>query len=259
MALIITETRDALGTIVMNHLARRNALSEALIVEITTALGAFREQAMRAIVLRAPAGSKVWSAGHDVSELPTGGRDPLGWSDPLRVLIRAIQEYPAPVVALIEGGVWGGACEVAMACDILVATPDASFAITPAKLGVPYNLGGLLTVLNMIPLPVAKEMLFTAQPIPVAQALNLGVVNYVRPADAIEPFVYSLAEKIVANSPLSIAVMKEELRLLSSARSVTPELFERIQGLRREVYDSHDYQEGLAAFAEKRKPRFLGR
>jgi enoyl-CoA hydratase/carnithine racemase len=63
-----------------------------------------------------------------------------------------------------------------------VATPEATFAITPAKLGVPYNLGGLLTVMNMIPLPVAKEMLFTAQPIPVSQALNLGVVNYVKPA-----------------------------------------------------------------------------
>ena len=172
---------------------------------------------------------------------------------------RAIQEFPAPVLALIEGGVWGGACEVAMGCDILVATPEATFAITPAKLGVPYNLGGLLTVMNMIPLPVAKEMLFTAQPIPVSQALNLGVVNYVRPADEIETFVRGLAESIVANSPLSISVMKEELRLLSSARSITPELFERIQGLRRIVYDSQDYQEGIAAFSEKRKPRFLGR
>ncbi len=259
VALIITETRDAVGTIVMNHTARRNALSEALIGEITLALDAFREQSMRAVVLRAPAGAKVWSAGHDVGELPTGGRDPLGWSDPLRVLIRAIQEYPAPVLALIEGGVWGGACELAMACDILVATPEATFAITPAKLGVPYNLGGLLTVLNMIPLPVAKEMLFTAQPIPVAQALNLGVVNYVRPADQIETFVYALAAQMVANSPLSISVMKEELRLLSSARSITPDLFERIQGLRRVVYDSHDYHEGITAFSEKRKPRFLGR
>ena len=174
------------------------------------------------------------------------------------MLIRAIQESSAPVIALIEGGVWGGACEVAMACDILVAAPEATFAITPAKLGVPYNLGGLLTVMNMIPLPVAKEMLFTAQPIPVAQALNLGVVNYVKPTDEIDPFVYGLAASIVANSPLSISVMKEELRLLSSARSITPELFERIQGLRRLVYDSHDYREGITAFGEKRKPHFRG-
>lgn len=258
MSLIITETENRIGTIIMNHATKRNALSEALIEEVTITLDAFKEQNIRAVVLRAPTGTKVWSAGHDVSELPNRGRDPLGWADSLRVLIRAIQEYPAPVLGLIEGGVWGGGCEVAMACDILVATPEATFAITPAKLGVPYNLGGLLTVMNMIPLPVAKEMLFTAQPIPAAQALNLGVVNYIKPAEEIEAFVYHLASQIVANAPLSISVMKEELRLLSSARSITPELFERIQGLRRTVYDSQDYQEGLNAFLEKRKPHFRG-
>ncbi|MER2582694.1 MAG: methylmalonyl-CoA decarboxylase, partial [Candidatus Competibacter sp.] len=190
MSLILTETKDAIGTIVMNHAQKRNALSEALIDEITVALKSFQDKNIRAAVLRAPAGAKVWSAGHDISELPDRGRDPLGWSDPLRVLVRAIQEFPAPIIALIEGGVWGGGCEVAMACDILVATPDATFAITPAKLGVPYNLGGILTLMNMIPLPVAKEMLFTAQPIPTSQALNLGVINYIKSAEEIESFVY---------------------------------------------------------------------
>ncbi|HRX62571.1 MAG TPA: methylmalonyl-CoA decarboxylase [Candidatus Competibacter sp.] len=259
MSLILTETKDAIGTIVMNHAQKRNALSEALIDEITVALKSFQDKNIRAAVLRAPAGAKVWSAGHDISELPDRGRDPLGWSDPLRVLVRAIQEFPAPIIALIEGGVWGGGCEVAMACDILVATPDATLAITPAKLGVPYNLGGILTLMNMIPLPVAKEMLFTAQPIPTSQALNLGVINYIKSAEEIESFVYSLAAQITVNSPLSIAVMKEELRLLASARTITPELFERIQGLRRVVYDSRDYQEGLNAFREKRKPQFKGK
>lgn len=259
MSLILTETKDAIGTIVMNHAQKRNALSEALIDEITVALKSFQDKNIRAAVLRAPAGAKVWSAGHDISELPDRGRDPLGWSDPLRVLVRAIQEFPAPIIALIEGGVWGGGCEVAMACDILVATPDATLAITPAKLGVPYNLGGILTLMNMIPLPVAKEMLFTAQPIPTSQALNLGVINYIKSAEEIESFVYGLAAQITVNSPLSISVMKEELRLLASARTITPELFERIQGLRRVVYDSHDYQEGLNAFRERRKPQFKGK
>lgn len=258
MSFVFTHLKDAIGTIVLNHSEKRNALNEALIAEIVAALENFRAQDVRAVVLRAPAGAKVWSAGHDVSELPDRGRDPLGWSDSLRVLVRAVQEFPAPVIALIEGGVWGGGCEAAMACDILVATPEATFAITPAKLGVPYNLGGLLTLMNMIPLPIAKEMLFTAQPIPSSQALNLGMINYIKPKEEIEPFVYGIAAQIVANAPLSIAVMKEELRLLSGAHAVTPELFERIQGLRRTVYDSHDYQEGLNAFREKRKPRFAG-
>lgn len=258
MTRILTAFDEAIGTIVLNHPEKRNVLSEALIEELLGACEAFRERKARALVLRAPVGSKVWSAGHDVSELPDAGRDPLGWSDPLRVLVRAMQEFPAPVIALIEGGVWGGACEVAMACDMLVATPESTFAITPAKLGLPYNLGGVLTLMNAVPLPVAKEMLFTAQPIPAAQALNLGIINYIRPADQIEAFVHQMARQIAANAPLAIAVMKEELRLLASAHSITPELFERMQGMRRVVYDSDDYQEGLEAFRNKRPPRFRG-
>jgi methylmalonyl-CoA decarboxylase len=259
MSLILTEKKDSTGVIILNNAEKRNALSEALVFELTEALNGFRAQNVRAVVLRAKPGVKVWSAGHDITELPNRGRDPLGWYDQLRILIRTIQEFPAPVIALIEGSVWGGGCEVAMACDMLVTTPDATFAITPAKLGVPYNLGGLLTLMNMIPLTIAKEMLFTAQPIPAEQAWNLGITNYIKSPEEIEAFVFGLTASISANSPLSVSVMKEELRLLSSAYSITPELFERIQGLRRVVYDSEDYQEGIDAFREKRKPVFHGK
>lgn len=258
MSLIVQDFKDEIGTIVLNNTTKRNALSHALIAEVMAALDDLRARKARAVVLRAPAGCKVWSAGHDIAELPNAGRDPLGWGDSLRILVRSIQKFPAPVIALLAGGVWGGACEVAMACDILVATPDTTFAITPAKLGIPYNLSGLLTLINAVPLPVAREMLFTAQPITAARALNFGVVNYVEPAEHIEAFVYELAEHIRKNAPLSVSVMKEEVRLLASAHAVTPELFEQIQGLRRIVYDSHDYQEGLNAFREKRKPEFRG-
>ena len=259
MAFILTEKRDSTGIITLNHAEKRNALSETLIEEITSALEGFRALEIRAVVLRAQPGIKVWSAGHDVNELPLRGRDPLGWNDPLRILIRSIQEFPAPVIGMIEGSVWGGACEVAMACDILIATPDAAFAITPAKLGVPYNLGGLMTLINMIPLPIVKEMLFAAQPLPADQALNLGIINYIKANDEIESFVFDMAQRIANNSPLSISSMKDSLRLLSSAHAVTPDLFEKIQGMRRIVYDSEDYQEGIRAFREKRKPRFMGK
>lgn len=259
MPLINVEFADHVGTVVMNHVEKRNALSNALIDEMLAAIEHFNQTGARVIVLRAPPGSRVWSAGHDVSELPDRGRDPLGWGDSLRVVIRAIQESPAPVIALIEGSVWGGGCEVALACDILVATRDASFAITPAKLGVPYNLGGVLTLMNMVPHPVLREMLFTARPIPAQQAFNLGMINAICEASEIDARVADMARAIAANSPLSIAAMKEEIRLLAGAHSVSPELFERVQALRRAVYDSHDYQEGLDAFREKRKPVFRGR
>ena len=258
MPLIETALTEQIGTIVLSNPEKRNVLNEALIEEITASLADLRERSARAVVLRAPPGCKVWSAGHDISELPNAGRDPLGWGDSLRVLVRAIQTFPSPVLCLLEGGVWGGACEVSMACDILIAAPNTTFAITPAKLGIPYNLSGLLTLVNNVPLAVAKEMLFTGQPIPASQALNLGIINYIKPVEEIEEFVYGMARHVVANAPLSITVMKEELRLLTSARAMSPELFERIQGLRRTVYDSRDYQEGLDAFREKRKPEFRG-
>lgn len=259
MSLVQTSFSDEIGTLVMNHAEKRNALCAALIDEVLSAIAGFNERGARVIVLRAPPGARVWSAGHDVSELPDRGRDPLGWGDSLRTVIRGIQESPAPVIAHIEGSVWGGGCEVALACDILIATTGASFAITPAKLGVPYNLGGVLTLMNMIPHPVLREMLFTARPIPARQAFNLGMINAVVDASEIDAYVDDLARAIAANSPLSIKAMKEEIRLLAGAHSISPELFERVQGLRRVVYDSLDYQEGLNAFREKRKPAFVGK
>ncbi len=259
MSLVSVNLEEAIGTIIMNQVEKRNAVSEALVGDIISALGWLAERSARAVVLRAPAGARVWSAGHDVRELPAGGRDPLGWSDPLRMLIREVEEYRAPIIALIEGSVWGGACEVALACDIVVATPGATFAITPARLGVPYNATGLLTFMNAMPLHILREMAFTADPIDAHRAENLGIVNHVVPTDEIEAFTYRIARHIVANSPLSVSVIKEQLRTLAGAYALTPSMFERVQGLRRVVYDSRDYQEGIEAFLEKRQPVFTGK
>jgi methylmalonyl-CoA decarboxylase len=101
-------------------------------------------------------------------------------------------------------------------------------------------------------------MLFTAQPIAADRALRLGMINHVVPAGEIEAFTLSLAETMAANAPLSISVMKEELRLLASAHSITPLMFEQVQGLRRKAYDSEDYEEGQRALSERRKPVFKG-
>lgn len=258
MALIQTETRGTTGVITLDHPARRNALSKALIGEVIAALEDFKVRRLRVAILRAQPGARVWSAGHDVDELPESRRDPLGWDDPLRHLIREIETFPAPVIAMIEGTVWGGACETAFACDLIVATPQATFAITPARLGVPYNIAGVLTFLNAATLRIGKEMAFTAQPVGAERAERLGLINHVVPAEEIEPFTLSLAATICENAPLSIAVMKEQLRILAGAHPMSPQGFERVQGLRRVVYDSRDYQEGIRAFKEKRKPVFRG-
>ena len=258
MALVLTEIRDAVGIITLNHPGKRNALAKALVDDIIAAMEDFAARKVRVAILRAAAGAKVWSAGHDVGELPESRRDPLGWDDPLRYLIRAIEEFASPVIAMIEGGVWGGACETVFACDLVVAAPNATFAVTPARLGVPYNIAGMLTFLNASSMRIAKEMAFTAKPIAAERAERLGMINYVVPADDLERFTVALADDIAANAPLSIAVMKEQLRILAGAHPMSPQGFERVQGLRRLVYDSSDYQEGIRAFKEKRKPQFRG-
>jgi methylmalonyl-CoA decarboxylase len=255
---ILTEVTDAIATITLDHERRRNALSAALVEEIVAALGSFRQAKARVVILRARPGAKVFSAGHDVDELPETRRDPLGWDDPLRQLVREIETYPGPVIAMVEGSVWGGATETVFACDLIVATEAATFAVTPAKLGVPYNVGGMLTFLNAASLRIAKEMIFTAQPVDAVRAERLGMINHVVPAPELEAFTMGLARQIAGNAPLSIAVMKEQLRILAGAHPMSPQGFERVQGLRRVVYDSRDYSEGIRAFKEKRRPVFRG-
>lgn len=247
-----------IGTIVLDRPKKLNALSHDLVAEIIDALHQLDEAAARVVILRALAGARVWSAGHDVGELPEGGRDPLGWDDPLRHLVRTIETCRMPVIAMIEGGVWGGAVETVLACDIVIAAPEATFAVTPARLGVPYNVSGMMTFMSAASLRVVKELAFTAAPISAERAERIGMINHVVPAAELEAFTLQMATTIAGNAPLSIAVMKEQLRVLAGAKPVSPRGFEKVQGLRRVVYDSHDYHEGIRAFKEKRKPAFTG-
>ena len=258
MKFITVALSESIGTITLNHDRKRNALSRGLIKEVIKALNDLVYKQVRVIVLRANAGAKVWSAGHDVSEFPQPGRDPLTFDDPLEQVIRAIQRCPAPVIAMLEGSVWGGACELVFVCDILIGTADTAFTITPARLGIPYNLTGILHVLNKLGMSLAREMFCTALPVSGERAARLGVLNHLVPAAELEGFTYGMAAKIAANSPISISVIKEQLQILGNALPLSPEAFERIQALRRLVYNSRDYLEGQKAFLEKRPPVFEG-
>jgi methylmalonyl-CoA decarboxylase len=258
MSLIKTEIKENIGTICLNNDAKRNSLSKAMMEDFIKALDLMEREKVRVIILRANEGVKVWCAGLNIAELPEPGHDPLFYHHPLEKIMRKIQKFPAPVIAMINGSVWGGGCDLSFICDILVGTKAASFAITPARIGVPYNTTGIVHFLNMVELNVAKEMFFTAKPISAEKAENLGVLNHLVDDDKIEDFVYEMAEGIAANSPLSIAVIKEQLNIMGAARPINSEFYEKIDELRQKAFNSKDYAEGLKAFAEKRKPEFTG-
>jgi methylmalonyl-CoA decarboxylase len=258
MALVETALEDAIGTLILAHDERRNALGRALIDDLLAGLAGFEKARVRAVLLRARPGARVFSAGHDIAELPRGGGDPLAYDDPLERLLRAVKRFPAPVIVMLHGSVWGGACDLVLSCDLVVGDPTCSFAITPANLGLPYNATGILQFMSRIPLHVAKEMFFTAAPVLAEAAHHWGILNHLVPEADLEHFSMELARTIASKAPLSVAVMKEQLQLLVGARPISPEAFERVQEHRRRVYESSDYREGIRAFEEKRKPVFKG-
>ena len=252
MDLVARTIHDGIGTLVLANEVRRNALSEALLDELVDGLAEMKGRSVRAVILTARPGAAVWSAGHDIAELPRAGRDPLAYDDPLEKGIRAVQAFPGPVIARIEGSVWGGACELALMCDLRVGTPLTTFAITPAKIGVPYNLNGLQNLVSVLGMSLAKQMLFTAEPLPAARAHQFGLLNWVVEPAELEAFTLDLARRLAQHSALALSVIKEQLRILGGARALSPETFEHIQALRRLVYESADYRESIEAFLRKR-------
>jgi methylmalonyl-CoA decarboxylase len=256
MSLIQSSLYDHIGIIALDHYTKRNALSCDMIAEILATFEVFKGERARVVVLRAAQEGKVWSAGHSVDELPKADIDPLPYNDPLEQLLRGVKSFPAPVIAMVHGSVWGGACDLIMACDLVFADETASFAITPAKIGLPYNSVGILNFMSRLPLSVVKEMFFTAEPIGAARAERVGIVNRLAPPAELETEVMKMAKTIAARSPAAIAAFKEATRALSGAVAINPDTHEYLQGLRRDVYFGADYREGIAAFMEKRPAKF---
>lgn len=259
MSLVLTEVDGLIGTIIFNHPEKRNCLSAPLIGQLCSALDMFEELGIRVVILRAKSGVKVWSSGYDVNELSRPGRDPLPYEAPFEHLLRLVQNYPDPVIAMIEGSVWGGACDLAFTCDILIGCETASFALTPAKLGIPYTTSGMIHFINMVGLNKAKEMFFTAAPIPAPEALAVGILNHLVPVTELEHYTREIANLIIQNAPLAVSAFKEQFHLLSKGHSIDAETAEKLQSRRRKVYDSEDYVEGIRAFQEKRPPKFKGK
>ncbi len=255
---VSVKSADNIGVVTLRNPAKRNALSHDMMLALTEAFGRLAAAKIRVVVLQADSGSKVWSAGHDISELPTGGTDPLCYADPMEGTLRAIRMFPGPVVAMVHGSVWGGAFDLVLSCDMIFADETATFAITPVNLGLPYNTTGLLHFIGRLRLNVVKELFFTAAPIKADLALEWGIINHLVPSLELEAHTMEIARDMAKKAPLAMAVIKEQLRVLCDYQPIAAQTFERIQDMRRKVYESADYREGIAAFNEKRKPLFSG-
>lgn len=259
MQLINVTQVAQVGVLTLINTERLNVLGNTLVDQLLNALKAFEEAQIRVVILRAAPGVKVWSAGYDINELPPHGKDPLECHEPLRRAVKAMQNCPLPIIVVVEGSVWGGANELVMSGDLVIAAAGTTFALTPSRLGVPYNPSGIMTFMNTMPLHVLKEMFYRAIPVKAERLETYGVVNHVVPADELAAFAMQVAQEIALTSPLANRVFKEQVTSMGGAIPLTSNEFERIEASRRVVYSSDDYREGVLAIKEKRAPVFQGK
>ncbi len=256
MTLVQAKSKDRVGTLAFDHYAKRNALGADLIGEMLGHLDEFALEGMGAVVIRSASREPVWSSGHAIDELPLADLDPLPYDEPLEMLFRAVKRFPAPVIAMVHGSVWGGAFDLVMACDIVLSDETGAFAITPAKLGLPYNADGFLNFMSRAPLGIVKEMFFTADPISAERALRAGFVNAVIPEAELEDRTYAMARTIASRSAAAVAAAKQAIHELSDSVTISPSTYERLHGLRRDAYFGPEYREGVQAVLQKRPPDF---
>jgi len=247
-----------IARLVFSNPSQRNALSAQLLNAVDEHLAALAEQRVGVVILGAEVGQSVWSAGHDIGEL-SHDRDPVAPGKPLERVLRRIRAYPGVVIAAISGSAWGGAVDLAMSCDLVVADHSASFAMTPANIGLPYTTSGLLRFFNNLPIHVLKEMFFCAQALSAESALRFGVINRLVESEELEAYALELAGGIATKAPLAVQAVKEQLRILEDMQAVPVSAMEQIAELRRRACASEDFREGLAAFAERRQPVFVGK
>ena len=249
-----------IGWMTFNNPARHNALSLEMWQAIGDILERFElDDAVRLVVMQG-AGGKAFVSGADISEFDAKRSNAAQTAEYARASARggrALATFSKPLIAKIEGYCIGGGLATALNADVRFATPDSTFGIPAAKLGLGYDYDGLAQLARAVGPASARDILFSARLMPAEEALRIGLVNFVVERDAIADEVIAYSRRIVANAPLTIGAAKAALNAWE--RAAPAQELEAVRALVDACFDSRDYQEGRRAFAEKRAPRFVGR
>ena len=244
-------------TITVDNEGKRNAIDFSMVEEVIAVFEALEERDELTVVVMRGAGEKAFSAGFDLSvdRSERTEKQKRLWSQ----MTNRIEEYPYPVITMVNGDTYGGAMEIIAACDIRVGVKGARFGITPAKIGLVYGGQAINRIMNIIGPAKTKEMLFTANAIHADHAAEIGLLNYVVERHELEDRTYGLAEDIAGNAPLSLRKMKEIIDAILDKGRLSKAEVKWIQQIRDEAFASEDHQEGVRAFDEGRQPIFRDR
>jgi len=249
------EARDLVGVATIDRQERRNALNADLCHDLRARLESAGDVR---VVLITGAGTAFCSGADLVTRFEGDDRSAEDTLRPaFELLMDAIEAFPGPVIAAVNGPAIGAGMQMAVACDFRVVAPTAAFSIPAARLGIVLSPANIQRLALLVGPAMARDLLMTARALDADEAEAAGLVN--RRADEALAEALAWADEIAALAPLTVASHKQALVLLARAQGYDDEARAQIRDLEEAALRSRDLQEGLAAFGEKRVPRFEGR
>jgi enoyl-CoA hydratase len=253
---ILLENQGGIAVLTLNRPEKRNALDPKTWEEIQDAVRQCRREKGVKVVIITGAGGKAFASGADIGALRE--RKTLETLESIsQDVLNEIENLNKPVIAAIDGFALGGGCELAMACDIRIATAASKLGQPEVNLGVIPGAGGTQRLQRLVGIGKAKELIFTGDIISAGEAREIGLVNQVvEKTEDLLPKVLEMAEKIRAKGPVAIAMSKAAINVGANSDIYTGLMFEKFA--QTVAFSTQDRIEGTQAFLEKRKPVFKG-